>query len=57
MNSFEKTIPYSKRVLQETKNEQESLCFVVFVALKPCEGQISDMKHVFRHILSTCRFL
>ena len=38
MGSFEKTIPYSKRVLQETKNEQESHCFVVFVALQRNKG-------------------
>ena len=51
MRSFEKTIPYSKRVLQEKKNEQESHCFFVFVALNETRV-ILDAKSVFRHILS-----
>ena len=56
MNSSERLFLILSESYKKRKNEKEPLCFVTFVALKPCEGQLSDMKHVFKHILSTVSF-
>ena len=53
MNSSERLFLILSESYKKRKNEKEPLCFLTFVALKPCEGQISDMKHAFKHILST----
>ena len=57
MGSFDKTIPYSKRVLQETKNEQESHCFGVFVALERDKGTFWIRSPYSGNSGQVCRFL